>query len=56
MITSPMLAPGGGAIDGVDSIETQMADNDYALGRIVEKVSTSKYKDDTLILVIEDDA
>jgi hypothetical protein len=36
--------------------ETQMADNDYALGRIVEKVSTSRYKDDTLVLVIEDDA
>jgi DNA-binding beta-propeller fold protein YncE len=48
--------PGGGAIDGVDTIETQMADNDYALGKIVEKVSTSKYKDDTLIFVIEDDA
>ena len=50
------VGPGGGAIDGVDTIETQMADNDYALGRIVEKVSSSRYKDDTLILVIEDDA
>jgi hypothetical protein len=48
--------PDGGAIDGVNTIETQMADNDYALGKIVEKVSTSKYKDDTLIFVIEDDA
>ena len=48
--------PGGGAIDGVDTIETQMADNDYALGKIVEKVSKSRYKDDTLIFVIEDDA
>lgn len=50
------VGPGGGAIDGVDTIETQMADNDYALGRIVEKVSTSRYRDDTLIFVIEDDA
>ena len=50
------VGPGGGAIDGVNTIETQMADNDYALGRIVEKVSTSKYWDDTLIFVIEDDA
>ena len=33
-----------------------MADNDYALGRIVEKVSASKYWADTLIFVIEDDA
>lgn len=48
--------PGGGAIDGVDTIETQMADNDYALGLLVEKVSKSRYKDDTLIFVIEDDA
>jgi DNA-binding beta-propeller fold protein YncE len=50
------VGPGGGAIDNVDTIETQMADNDYALGKIVEKVSTSRYKDNTLILVIEDDA
>lgn len=50
------VGPGGGAIDGVDTIETQMADNDYAFGKIVERVSTSRYKDDTLILVIEDDA
>jgi hypothetical protein len=50
------VGPGGGAIDGVDTIEKQMADNDYALGRIVEKVSASRYRDDTLILVIEDDA
>jgi hypothetical protein len=48
--------PGGGAIDGVNTIETQMADNDYALGKLVAKVSNSKYKDDTLIFVIEDDA
>jgi len=50
------VGPSGGAIDGVNTIETQMADNDYALGRLVEKVSKSRYKDDTLIFVIEDDA
>ena len=44
------------AIDGVDSVETMMADNDYALGRIVEKVAASRYAADTLIFVIEDDA
>jgi DNA-binding beta-propeller fold protein YncE len=48
--------PGGGAIDGVDTIETQMADNDYALALLVQKVSTSRYKNDTVIFVIEDDA
>jgi DNA-binding beta-propeller fold protein YncE len=50
------VGPGGGAIDGVDTIETQMADNDYALGLLVEKVAKSPYKNDTLIFVIEDDA
>ena len=42
--------------DGVNTVETQMGDNDYALGRIIEKVATSKYARDTLIFVIEDDA
>jgi hypothetical protein len=50
------LGPGNGAIDGVDTVETQMADNDYAFGKLVEKVAHSKYKDDTLIFCIEDDA
>jgi DNA-binding beta-propeller fold protein YncE len=43
-------------LDGVNTIETQMADNDYALGRLVQKVAHSKYRDDTVIFVIEDDA
>jgi len=34
----------------------QVADNDLALGRIVEAVSNSPYWDDTAILVLEDDA
>jgi DNA-binding beta-propeller fold protein YncE len=42
--------------DGVNTVETQMADNDYALGLIVEKVSKSPYAKDTVIFVIEDDA
>jgi DNA-binding beta-propeller fold protein YncE len=45
----------GSALDGVDTPETQMADNDYALGMIVEKVANGPYKDSTLIFVIEDD-
>lgn len=44
------------AIDGVNTVETQMADNDYAVGLLVEKVADSPYKDSTLIFVIEDDA
>ena len=44
------------AIDGVNTVETEMADDDYALGLIAEKVARSKYAKDTLIFVIEDDA
>lgn len=41
---------------GVNTPDTQMADNDYALELLVEKVAKSRFKDDTLIVVIEDDA
>jgi DNA-binding beta-propeller fold protein YncE len=44
------------AIDGVNTVETQIADNDYALGLLVEKISRSRYAADTLIFVVEDDA
>jgi YVTN family beta-propeller protein len=44
------------AIDGVNTPDTQMADNDYAVGLLVEKISKSRYKNDTLIFVVEDDA
>jgi len=44
------------AEDGVNTVETMFADNDYALGLIVEKVAHSKYANDTLIFAIEDDA
>ena len=44
------------AIDGVDTVETQMADNDYSVGLVIERIAHSRFKDDTLIFVIEDDA
>jgi len=45
------------AIDDVNTPEIQQADNDYAVGLLVEKISQSpKYKDNTLIFIIEDDA
>ena len=44
------------AIKGVNTPELQIADNDYAVGLIVETVAKSRFKDDTLIFVIEDDA
>jgi YVTN family beta-propeller protein len=46
----------GAGIDGVTTVETEMADNDYAVGLLVEKVAHSRYKDDTLIFILEDDA
>ena len=44
------------AIDGVNTPELQQADNDYAVGLLVQKISESKYRDDTLVFVIEDDS
>jgi DNA-binding beta-propeller fold protein YncE len=44
------------AVDGVDTVETEMADNDYALGLVIERIARSKVAGSTLIFVIEDDA
>lgn len=44
------------ATDGVNTVETQMADNDYALGRVIERVARGKQAGSTLVFVIEDDA
>jgi YVTN family beta-propeller protein len=44
------------AIDGVNTVETQMASNDYALGLVIQKIARSPYKNDTLVFVVEDDA
>ena len=44
------------AIDGVNIPERQVADNDYALGLLIQKVANSVYANNTLIFVIEDDA
>jgi DNA-binding beta-propeller fold protein YncE len=46
----------GDAIDGVDTVETQMADNDYAIGEVVHAIATSPFAGDTLIFIVEDDA
>jgi DNA-binding beta-propeller fold protein YncE len=43
-------------IDGINSVETELADNDYAVGLVVQKVAASPLARDTLIFVIEDDA
>jgi DNA-binding beta-propeller fold protein YncE len=43
------------AIDGVNTPETQVADNDYAFGLMVETVANSPFAKDTLIIALEDD-
>ncbi len=44
------------AINGVNTPELQIADNDYAVGSLIQAVNNSPYKNNTLIFVIEDDA
>ncbi len=44
------------AIDGVNTPDRQMADNDYAIGRVVESVANSAAAQNTLIAIVEDDA
>jgi DNA-binding beta-propeller fold protein YncE len=44
------------AIDGVNTPEAQVADNDYAVGKLIERIAASPYRDSTLIFIIEDDA
>ncbi len=46
----------GSAILGVNTPELQIADNDYAVGLVAQKIAHSQYKENTLIFVIEDDA
>ncbi len=44
------------ALGGVNTPELQQADNDYAVGLLVQAVAHSPYAKDTLIIVIEDDS
>jgi len=44
------------AIDGVNTPELMVADNDYAVGLLIQKIANSRYANNTLIFVIEDDA
>ncbi len=44
------------AISGVNTPETQQADNDYAAARLIDRVAHSPYNNNTLIFMVEDDA
>ncbi|GAC1343851.1 MAG: alkaline phosphatase family protein [Acetobacteraceae bacterium] len=45
----------GSALAGVNTPETQQADNDLAVGRILEAVAKSPYAASTVIFIVEDD-
>ncbi len=45
----------GTALGGVSTPEAQQADNDLAVGRLVEAVANSRYAADTVVIVTEDD-
>ena len=45
----------GTAVYGVNTPELQAADNDYAVGLLVDKIAHSSYADSTLIFAVEDD-
>ena len=44
------------AIDGVNTVEKELADNDYAVGLVVQTIARSRFAKDTLIFIVEDDA
>ncbi len=44
------------AIEGVNTPETEMADNDAAIGAVIAAVAHSRFASSTLIFIIEDDA
>ena len=45
-----------GAIDGTGTVEAEIGDNDYAIGKLIETVAKSPYRDSTIICIVEDDA
>ena len=46
----------GQALGSVNTPELQQADNDYAVGLLVQAVANSPYASNTLIIIIEDDS
>jgi YVTN family beta-propeller protein len=46
----------GTAIYGVNTPELQQADNDYAVGLLIDKIAHSPYAGNTLVFVTEDDS
>ncbi|HWY23990.1 MAG TPA: alkaline phosphatase family protein, partial [Nevskia sp.] len=49
-------SPFSNAVAGVNTPETQVADNDYAVGLLLQAVAASPYANSTLVFIVEDDA
>ncbi|MHB8524887.1 MAG: bifunctional YncE family protein/alkaline phosphatase family protein [Candidatus Acidiferrales bacterium] len=45
-----------GAIDGTGTVEAEMGDNDYSIGKLIEQVAKSPFAKSTVIFIVEDDA
>jgi len=45
-----------GAIDGTGTVEAEMGDNDYSIGKLIEQVAKSPYAKSTVVFIVEDDA
>jgi len=45
-----------GAIDGTGTVEAEMGDNDYSIGKLIEQVAKSPFAKSTVVFVVEDDA
>ncbi|MBV9673183.1 MAG: hypothetical protein JO076_10225 [Verrucomicrobia bacterium] len=46
----------GKALNNLNTPEKQQSDNDYAVANLVDRIAHSRYKDDTLIFICEDDS
>ena len=46
----------GAAVDGTGTVEAEMADNDYAIGKLLETVAHSPFANSTIVITVEDDA
>ena len=44
------------ALDRVNTVETQMADNDFSVGLVLETLANSPFAKSTVVFIIEDDA
>jgi YVTN family beta-propeller protein len=44
------------AIDGTGTVEAEVSDNDYAVGKLVEAVAHSPFANSTIVITVEDDA